>query len=286
MAHSVHQRGAEAATGMLQWHMDFTVLVENELGREDLRAEHGISIWLETVENKILFDTGASSAFAENADRLGIRIEDADALVLSHAHADHAGGLRTFFERNTHAPVFAGRGITTPRYSVRGDSTRFIGLDTELWAAHRDRIREVVDVARVAPGVGVSVVSKRPHPTPSGNRHLYRETGAELELDPFEEELFLWVEEPDGIRVVTGCSHSGIANIVEEASTHGAVRGVLGGFHLKGEEETRVRDLARRLSGVPALYTGHCTGRAAFDVLHEELGEQVRYAATGLTGAA
>ena len=274
---------------MVQWCMQFTVLVENERSNDDLRAEHGISIWLETAETRILFDTGASSAFAENADRLGIRIEDADALVLSHAHADHTGGLRTFFERNTHAPVFAGRGITTPRYSVRGgSSTRFIGLDTELWAAHRDRIREVVDVARVVPGVGVSIVPVRPHPAPSGNRNLYRktDTDGELELDPFEEELFLWVEEPDGIRVVTGCSHSGIANIVGEASTQGVVRGVIGGFHLKGEAETRVRDLARRLSGVPALYTGHCTGRAAFDVLHDELGGQVRYASTGLNGAA
>jgi 7,8-dihydropterin-6-yl-methyl-4-(beta-D-ribofuranosyl)aminobenzene 5'-phosphate synthase len=61
---------------------------------------------------------------------------------------------------------------------------------------------------------------------------------------------------------------------------------VIGGFHLKGEEEARVRDLARRLSEVPALYTGHCTGRAAFDVLHEELGAQVRYASTGLSGVA
>ncbi|MFW6223983.1 MAG: MBL fold metallo-hydrolase [Spirochaetota bacterium] len=266
--------------------MHFTILVENERSTGDLRAEHGISMWLETGEAKVLFDTGASSAFAENADRLGIRIEEADALVLSHAHADHTGGLRTFFERNTHAPVFAGRGITTPRYSVRGGSTRFIGLDTELWAAHRDRIREVVDVAPVAPGVSVSVVPERPHPRPSGNRHLYRKADGELELDPFEEELFLWVEEPDGIRVVTGCSHSGIANIVEEASTHGAVRGVIGGFHLKGEEEGRVRDLARRLSDVRALYTGHCTGRAAFDILREELGEQVRYASTGFSGVA
>ncbi len=266
--------------------MDFTVLVENERHNVDLRAEHGISMWIETAEARILFDTGASSAFAENAERLGIRIEDADALVLSHAHADHTGGLRTFFELNTHAPVFAGRGITTPRYSESGGSTRSIGLDAELWAAHRDRIREVDDVARVAPGVGVSRVRERPHPTPSGNRHLYRKTDGELELDPFEEELFLWVEESDGIRVVTGCSHSGIANIVAEAGTHGAVRGVVGGFHLKGEEETRVRDLARRLSDVPALYTGHCTGRAAFDVLHDELGERVRYASTGLSGAA
>ncbi|MFO7781227.1 MAG: MBL fold metallo-hydrolase, partial [Spirochaetia bacterium] len=167
-----------------------------------------------------------------------------------------------------------------------GDNTRSIGLDTELWVAHRDRIREVDDVARVAPGVGVSRVSERPHPTPSGNRHLYRKADGELELDPFEEELFLWVKQPDGIHVVTGCSHSGIANIVAEATTHGAVRGVIGGFHLKTEEEARVRDLARRLSDVPALYTGHCTGRAAFDILHDELGERVRYASTGLSGVA
>jgi 7,8-dihydropterin-6-yl-methyl-4-(beta-D-ribofuranosyl)aminobenzene 5'-phosphate synthase len=266
--------------------MRFTVLVENESDSPRLRAEHGISIWVESDGANILFDTGASSAFAENADRLGVRLERADALVLSHAHADHTGGLRTFLERNASAPVYAGPGIAAPRYSVKDGRRRAIGIDPAILTEYGSRFREVADTVYPAPGMGVSRVPDRPHPAPSANRHLFREYDGRLEPDPFEEELFLWVESSHGIDVVTGCSHSGIANIVDAASTHGTVRSVIGGFHLKGEEEARVRGVGHRLAAVRTVYTGHCTGREAFDILRRELGSRVRYASTGTRGAA
>lgn len=271
---------------MVQWGMRFTVLVENESEMPHLRAEHGISIWVEADGVNILFDTGASSAFAENADRLGVHIERADALVLSHAHADHTGGLRTFLERNTSAPVYVGQGIAAPRYSIDGGKRRAIGIDPDLLSRYAERVHEVTDSMTPARGIGVSRVTERPHPTPSANRHLFRDFAGRLEPDPFEEELYLWIESSHGIDIVTGCSHSGIANIVAAASARGTVRSVIGGFHLKGEEESRVRDLGRRLAAVRTIYTGHCTGREAYDTLRHELGSRVRHASTGTRGAA
>jgi 7,8-dihydropterin-6-yl-methyl-4-(beta-D-ribofuranosyl)aminobenzene 5'-phosphate synthase len=261
--------------------MRLSVLVENESENPDLKSEHGISIWVETANANVLFDTGASSAFAENADRLGIDIARADALVLSHAHADHTGGLATFFERNRTAPVYVGPGITESRFSVRGSGRRSIGLDPAVYEAHVERFRNVSGQTELAPGVGVSVVSHRHDPAPSGNEHLYRKSGEKLQLDPFEEELFLWVEEESGIHVVTGCSHSGIINIVREASAHGKVLSVTGGFHLKGEDKGRVRDIAAGLSDLETVYTGHCTGKDAYRMIRESLGDRAHYASTG-----
>ncbi len=286
---------------MLQYTMRFTVLVENESRRPELSAEHGISLWVQTAEANVLFDTGASSAFADNADRLGISIDQADFLVLSHAHADHTGGLRTFFDRNFHAPVFVGPGITTERFSVRDSGTRAIGMDRELYERHRNRFYEVSNTLRPIDGVGLSRVQHRPHPVPAGNKSLLREYEGGTDTDPFEEELFMWVEESDGIRVVTGCSHSGIVNIVEAAAAYGTLVSVVGGFHLNGEAPQDVRRIAHLLSSVanaprahesdvstsvPAVYTGHCTGREAFGILKEELGSRVYYAATGLAAEA
>jgi len=266
--------------------MRFTVLVENESDVAGLHAEHGISLWVETAGTRVLFDTGASAAFAENAERLGIDIARADMLVLSHAHADHTGGLRTFFERNTTAPVYVGPGIDTPRYSVRGRSRRAIGMDPALFETHRERFRVVADVLEAAPGIGISRVPERPFPLPAANATLYRDYDGRLEPDPFEEELFMWVSSSRGIDVFTGCSHSGIANVVEVASVRGEVRSVIGGFHLKGEDEQRIREVGTRLASVRMIYTGHCTGRDAYRILRHELGSRMHYASTGTRGAA
>lgn len=266
--------------------MRFTVLIENESDVAGLHAEHGISLWVETAGTRVLFDTGASPAFAENAERLGIDIARADMLVLSHAHADHTGGLRTFLERNTTAPVYVGPSIETPRFSVRSGSRRAIGMDPALLERYRERVRVVNDVTEAAPGIGLSRVCERAYPLPAGNATLYRDYAGRLEPDPFEEELFMWVASSHGIDVFTGCSHSGIANIVEAASAHGEVRSVIGGFHLKGEDEQRVREVGSRLASVRMIYTGHCTGRDAYRILRHELGSRMHYASTGTRGAA
>ena len=88
-----------------------TTLVENCVYGRKLQAEHGLSLYIETAEHKLLFDTGASDLFISNARLLHIDLREVDYLILSHGHSDHTGGLRHFLElsipkRSTY-PVFA-----------------------------------------------------------------------------------------------------------------------------------------------------------------------------------
>ena len=80
--------------------MRIVTLVENTSRRQDLTAEHGLSLYIETGSHKILFDAGQSAAFADNAEKLGIDLTQADLAVLSHGHYDHGGGLGKFLETN------------------------------------------------------------------------------------------------------------------------------------------------------------------------------------------
>ena len=82
-----------------------TTLVENCVYGRKLQAEHGLSLYIETAEHKLLFDTGASDLFIRNARLLHIDLREVDYLVLSHGHSDHTGGLRHFLELNTIATV-------------------------------------------------------------------------------------------------------------------------------------------------------------------------------------
>ncbi len=70
-----------------------TVLVENIAGGRGLLAEHGFSFWVELGHKRVLFDAGQGKVLCGNARRLGVRLELADAIILSHGHYDHTAGL-------------------------------------------------------------------------------------------------------------------------------------------------------------------------------------------------
>ena len=69
-----------------------TVLMENTAAWEGLAAEHGLSLLVEGPDCRVLYDTGASPRFWNNARSMGVSLSPLDALVLSHGHYDHTGG--------------------------------------------------------------------------------------------------------------------------------------------------------------------------------------------------
>jgi len=88
--------------------MRVVALIENTKpeGRDDLTAEHGLSLYIEQEGRHILFDTGATGAFTRNAEKLGIDLGAVDAAVISHHHFDHGGGLARFLEINQRAKIY------------------------------------------------------------------------------------------------------------------------------------------------------------------------------------
>jgi 7,8-dihydropterin-6-yl-methyl-4-(beta-D-ribofuranosyl)aminobenzene 5'-phosphate synthase len=73
--------------------LSITQLVENTAGKPGLLAEHGVSYFIEADGHYLLFDTGQGLALRHNVERLGVPLERVEAIVLSHGHYDHAGGL-------------------------------------------------------------------------------------------------------------------------------------------------------------------------------------------------
>ena len=105
--------------------------------------------------------------------------------------------------------------------------------------------------------------------------------------DDFSHEQSLIFETDDGVVVFNSCSHAGADNIVNEAAQvypGKKILAMIGGFHLFNKSDEYVRAFARRLEEAGALhiYTGHCTGQKAWNILHEELGDKVHALSTGL----
>ena len=108
--------------------MRITTLVENT-SVPGLPVEHGLSLFIETKQHTILFDSGQGTLFSENAERLGKDLTKVDLMVLSHGHYDHGGGLRTFLECNDHAPVYMSRYAFESHWN---GTAKYIGLDETL----------------------------------------------------------------------------------------------------------------------------------------------------------
>ena len=263
-------------------------LMENTSISKDFCSEHGLSLYIETGNHKILFDVGASQFFLQNAKQLGVDITSVDFLVISHGHYDHGGGLETFLKENTKAEVFLHRLAFEKYYAIRlSNKLDFIGLDEEL--KENKRIVFTSDRFFISSGIQVfsNIVQREPRPK-SNNGLLIKHKGQMVD-DAFLHEQNLVIEEDGKTLLVTGCAHNGIINILEHFHT---LKGrmpdyVIGGFHLSsrsgGDEETDAIDrIGKHLIGTKAkYYTCHCTGIEAYEKLKFVMGDSIDYLSAG-----
>ncbi len=278
--------------------MKITTLIENTNGESDgLVAEHGLSLLISFQGSDILFDTGASDAFAKNADILGIDLGSVRTAVISHHHYDHAGGLPKFFSLNSDAKVYLGVPPDgDPYFKALGLIKRYIGLEAGLLETYSDRFVFVDAFLEILPNVFLHPHIVQNHPRPKGNRYLYVKRDAEWKLDDFRHELVMAIIEDGELVIFTGCSHSGMLNIVDtvaEKFPDTPIKAVIGGFHLVGlpflntmaGSQSEVEGIGREVLMIPVgeTYTGHCTGQKAFDALKGVMGDQLHALHTGMT---
>ena len=261
--------------------MKVTVLMENTAPAGcALAPEHGLSFWIETGEQTILLDAGASGQFADNAAKLGVDLDRADFAVLSHGHRDHANGLGRFFAANAHAPVYLRATAPAPLYAKKPAGYVFVGIDRALYQAHRDRFIPVDGFRQLAEGIWLVPKTVADPQFDSREATLLQKRGEDDYIpDDFSHEHALVFRQGDQLIVFSSCSHGGIVNIVRSAQQQLdglPVKTVLGGFHMysPGVNDLNcppeyVRSVARELKsmGVEQVWTGHCTGTRALSIL-------------------
>ncbi len=250
--------------------MKITALLENT-SCCGLPTEHGLSLFVETENCCFLFDMGQTGLFARNADALGTDLNAADFAVLSHGHYDHGGGLATFFERNSHAPVYMSSHAFEPHYH----GEKYIGLDQNMKAYSRilfvDREKEIV------PGFTLynPDAFKAADATSGG---LSMVLDGVMRPEDFRHEQYLLAEE-NGKRVLfSGCSHRGILNIVQWFQPDV----LIGGFHLSRYPlDDMLASLAEKLDSFPTVYyTCHCTGAGQYRFMQKRM-KNLHYLSTG-----
>ncbi len=293
--------------------MKITTLMEDTKTDDHLVQELGFSLFIETMGEKILLDTGRSGRFVDNSKALGIDLKHVDFCVISHAHFDHGGGLERFFQVNAKAPVYMHEKSTKDYYTNLGSkmpplisffvhpfikrSARFakrIGLDRALLGKQEKRFSYISKTTPIGTDVFLLTDITKKHPTPIANKFLLTKRKGMLEPDNFTHEMILLIKETDGLVLFSGCCHSGILNMIDTVKAHFKdvpIKAIVGGFHLVRQpgkdrmagKRSEIESIADAFisRGIHKIYTGHCTGREAYGVLSDKLLDRINYLSCG-----
>ena len=272
--------------------MKITTLLENTTEDPRLTPKHGISLYVETQDRKILFDTGPDDTFICNAQTLGIDLADVDLALISHGHYDHGGGLEHFLNINSKAKVLLKDSALGSFYArIFHVIKKQIGLN--FGNGDHPRLRLISGNSKIDDNLEVITDFSKPGFIPAGNKSLFKKGGSgRLVPDDFAHEICLVLKSGGKTILFTGCSHSGLGNImksVKKDTGYGEFDMVIGGFHLynpvlkKTESRARMDLFLEEISafGKPIFYTGHCTGQQAFEYMAGETGGQVKPFRTG-----
>ena len=230
---------------------DITVSImhDNYPFDERLTPAWGFACVIEGLSEAILFDTGGDGELLlSNMAKLGFKPERIDAVVLSHVHGDHTGGLDAFLRANSRVRLFMPEAFPSPfKQEVRQSGAAAV---------------ETSDPCKVCEGAWTTGVLG------SG----IREQG-------------LYLRTPQGLIVITGCAHPGIVHLAKAAKRHAdaPVHAVMGGFHMGSASAREVASVIEGLKklGVQRVAPSHCSGDETRSLMKEAFPDGYLHAGVG-----
>jgi len=270
-----------------------TVLAEDSLSDPDLTAKHGFSCLVETTSagssSRILMDAGPPPNIAlNNADLMKVDLLSLNAIVISHGHYDHMGGLPEILKRiRKPTPIIVHPLAFAPKFSLT-PNLKFIGADFDQRTVKE--LQGVLLLARNSVQVATGVIT-------SGE--ISRETGFEqiegfwtVENQNFiqdvmiDDQALLVNLREKGLVILSGCGHSGIINTVRHAQKITGlekIHATIGGCHLANANQERLQATVNELLKIQPnrLYPCHCTGPKAINKFLEAFGERCKATHTG-----
>jgi 7,8-dihydropterin-6-yl-methyl-4-(beta-D-ribofuranosyl)aminobenzene 5'-phosphate synthase len=217
-----------------------TVVYDNYSKAEGLKPDWGYSVVIEGLDKNILFDTGADpDIFESNFKKMGIDNKKIDLLILSHEHGDHTGGISAFVKLNKDIPVIIPYSFSK---SFKKQMVEF-GLEPLL-------VKEPVKICT----------------------NLY--SSGEFSGRIPEQALVLNTKQ--GLVVMTGCSHPGIVEMLQEIKStfNKNIYMVFGGFHLLVKSDNKMKKITDDMKALGVIKCGatHCTGVRQTEIIKEAFG--------------
>ena len=234
-------QGSRSPAFLLDDTIKITILYDNYIFTEGTQSDWGFSCLIEGTEKTILFDTGTKpDVLWHNIEQLNVDIDKIDLIAISHIHGDHTGGLFSILEEKKDIPVY-------------------------IPASFPDSF-----VSRVSEAGGNAVPVDKPLEI-CKDVYLSGEMGTQI----IEQAVVL--DTRNGLVIITGCAHPGIASMVKNIrNQHNKdVNFVFGGFHLMQHSAAQVNQIIEqfREAGVKKCGATHCTGDKAIEIFKNDFGD-------------
>lgn len=250
--------------------MRITALVENK-SKCELKPMHGLSLYIETANHKILFDLGSDNTLFENAKIREIDLTAIDTVIISHGHMDHGGALKQFLQINSSAKIYVQRKAFESHYSKFLFLKVNVGLNKKF--ENHPQVVLLDGDFHIDDELSLFTVKDTSKCYSNANDALY----AESFKDNFSHEQNLIIQEQN-TALIMGCGHTGIVNVMKAADQYLPTLCV-GGYHLfnpltkKTVSVELLNEIAKELEqySQTKFYTCHCTGTVAFNFLSQRL---------------
>ena len=195
------------------------VLVEDTTSASHLLAEHGLSFWIEFGDSRVLFDTGKSDVLMKNAKSLNVDLTKTTAVVLSHGHYDHTGGVEAALEIASNAHIFLHPASFYPKFAKKDGNVHAIGMpDSARGAiyAHLNKGNVVLTEKPTEIAERLFVTGRIPRTKVFegiDSSFFVKENCIEIDTLPDDQSVFFKISK--GLVVLLGCAHAGVVNTLQ-----------------------------------------------------------------------
>ncbi len=272
------------------------VLCENSVYGPDGIAEHGWAVWLTTLDGNFLVDTGQGKALPHNATVFGIDLATARAVLISHHHFDHTGGLLAALRlvrsgsAGSGVPIYAHYDLFKESYAMpKGKKPRYIGIPFARVALEGSG--GIVNLGNEWLEIeeGIHMTGEVPRrsdfelPDPD-LKHF--DKGGKLVVDPVLDDQSVVIQTREGLFVILGCSHAGVINTLNhivQKTGRSDFHTVIGGTHLGPADEGRVTRTVEALLefDIKRIGVSHCTGPKAAAQMAQAFGDRFFFCHVG-----
>jgi len=230
--------------------IQLNTIFDNECCSSNLTTLWGFSCLVQTPQHTILFDTGSNGrVLLKNLQAKSLELNKIDNIFISHAHWDHIGGLDSILELNSDVHIFVTSHVS------------------------KNLVRDLKTLSN-----GVTIIDDKPTEILTD---IYS-TGAMGD----ESEQSMVIDTEEGLIIIAGCAHGGIAEIAQQAQKNfnKKILLLLGGFHLHNKKDQKVLEIIDTIHQLETRYVcpSHCTGSRAKELFEKSFGDNFIDGGVGL----